>query len=75
MPAWLYIIGGTGILSKWGTTQGNPTVMAAYSLGVTPLMQQLLQITSSNKLYSKEIADADGLTAADSIKDVKYYWD
>lgn len=49
--------------------------MAAYSLGVTPLMQQLLQITSSNKLYSKEIADADGLTGADSIKDVKYYWD
>ena len=75
MPAWLYIIGGTGILSKWGTTQGNPTVMAAYTLGVTSLIHHLLEITSSSKLYSKEIAYANDFTVAGSIKDTKYYWE
>ena len=63
-PARLFIIGGTKIVSKEGTAQGNPTVMTAYTLGVKPLIQYLLEITSSKKLYSKEIAYADDLTVA-----------
>ena len=63
-PARLFIIGGTKIVSKEGTAQGNPTVMTVYTLGVKPLIQYLLEITSSKKLYSKEIAYADDLTVA-----------
>ena len=74
-PARLFIVGGTEILSKEGTIQGDPTAMAAYALGVTQLIQNLLDITSSNKLYSKEIAYADDFTVAGSIKDIKCYWE
>ena len=49
--------------------------MAAYALGVTPLIQYLLEITSSNKLYSKEIEHAGDFTVAGSIKDIKCYWE
>ena len=53
----------------------DPKAMAAYALGVTPLIQHLLEITSSNKLYSKEIAYADDFTVTGLIKDVKCYWE
>ena len=49
--------------------------MAAYALGITPLIHHLLEITSSNKLYSKEIAYADDFTVAGSVKDIKCYWE
>ena len=42
MTASLFIIGG-----DW-TTQGDPTAMAAYALGITPLIHHLQEITSSN---------------------------
>ena len=69
----MFIIGGTEILSKEGNTQGNLKAMAAYGLGVTSLIQHLLKITSSNKLYFKEIVYADDFTVAGSIKDIKCY--
>ena len=37
-PTRLFIIGGTDILSKERTTQGDSTAMAAYPLGVAPLI-------------------------------------
>ena len=58
-PAGLFIIEGSEILSKEGTTQGDPATMATHALGITSLTHHLLEITSSNKLYSKEIAFAN----------------
>ena len=49
--------------------------MAAYPLGVAPLIHNLLEITSSNKLYSKEIAYTDDFTVAGSVKDIKCFWE
>ena len=74
-PAHSFVIGGTEILPKEGTAHVDPTAMAAYALGVTQLIQNLPEVTSSNKLYSKEIAYADDSTAAGSIKDIKCYWE
>ena len=51
VPAHSFIIGGTEILSKEGTAQRDSTAIAAYALGVTPLIQNLLEIMSSNKLH------------------------
>ena len=74
-PARLFIIGGTEFLSKEGATLGNPTAMAARALGVTLLIQHLLEITSSNKLYSKERAYAANFTVAALIKDINCCWE
>ena len=37
MPSHLYIIGGTEMLSKEGTTQGDPTAMAALRRNMSPI--------------------------------------
>ena len=39
--AHLFVIGGKEILSKEGTTQGDPTSMGTYVLGVAPLLHFL----------------------------------
>ena len=37
-PARLFIIRGGELLPKQGTTQGDPTSMGAYTLGILPLL-------------------------------------
>ena len=49
--------------------------MKAYAVGVTPLIQHLVDITLSKYFYSKEKACTDDLTVAGSIKDNKCYWE
>ena len=51
----LFIIGGGELLSKVGTTQGDPTSMGAYTLGISPLLQFLIDFISVNKLNAKEV--------------------
>ena len=48
-PARLFIIGGIEVLYKEGTTQRYPIAMATYPLGVTQLIQHLLEMTPFNK--------------------------
>ena len=74
-PACLFIIGGTEILWKEGTKQGDPTAVAAYALGVTLLIQHFLEMTSSKKPYSNETKYADDFAVAGSIKETKCYWE
>ena len=49
-PARLFIISGGELLSKYGTTQGDQTSVGAYTLGILPLLQFLLDFISVNKL-------------------------
>ena len=74
-PANLFIIGGSKILSKEGTTQGDPTAMAAYALGVTPLLHFFHEFASSHNHSTKEVAFADYFTISGKISEIKEYWD
>ena len=75
IPSHLYIIGGTEMLSKEGTTQGDPTAMAAYALALIPLLRQLIQFINEQNQKTKEVAFADDITTGGKIEDLKCYWD
>ena len=49
--------------------------MVAFALRVTPLIQHILEITSSNKLYSKQMAYTNNFTVVSSIKYIKCSWE
>ena len=63
-PARLFIISGGELLSKEGTTQGDPTSMCAYARGILPLLQSLLDFVSVHELNTEEVAFADDFRVA-----------
>ena len=69
----LFIIDGGELLSNEGTTQGDLTSMGAYALGISPLLQFLLDFISVNDLNAKEVAFADDFTVAGKISSIKDY--
>ena len=75
IPARLFIIGGKELLSREGTTQGDPTAMAAYAIGMTPLLMFLFEYITSNNNTTKHVAFADDFTVAGKIHEIKDYWD
>ena len=70
-PAKLFIIGGGELFPKEGTTQGDPTSMGAYALGILPLLQFLLDFISVNEFNAKEVAFADDFTFAGKLSSIK----
>ena len=71
MSARLFIIGGKELRSCEGTTQGDPTAMAAYALGLIPLLDHLQSVKRS----VKHVAFADDLTGAGKLEEIKIWWD
>ena len=58
------------ISSREGTTQGDPTAMATYALGLVPLIDVLLNIENKGKM----VAFADDLTGADNLEQLHMWW-
>ena len=63
------------ILYKEGTTQGDPTSMGAYALGILPMLHSLLDFVLINNLQTREIAFADDLKVAGKLTDINNFWD
>ena len=74
-PARLFVVGNFELKSTEGTTQGDPTAMAAYALGVTPLIHFLSEFIKINDHHSKEVAFADDFTVAGKVTEIRSYWD
>ena len=74
-PSRLFIVGGTEITSRQGTTQGDLVSMAIYGIVVTPLINMLIDILSNE--YSANVnvmAYADDFSAAGNLKDLRRWY-
>ena len=77
-PARLFVIGGVEIASQEGTTQGDPTAMPIYALGIVPLMLIIVVISepmNSPDSKARQSAYADDLSGAGKIEQLKEWWD
>ena len=63
-PAHLILSDGSTITSEEGTTQGDPTAMAMYALGLVALQEKI----SIKNTGAKHVAYADDLIGAGDIK-------
>jgi len=66
-PANLYVDGDT-LLSREGTTQGDPLAMSMYSVGILPLIHHV-----SGDV--KQVWYADDATAAGELSNLREWWD
>ena len=71
----LFILGNKDIKCKEGRTQGDPTAMAAYALGLTPLIHFLHKYVSMNNHRCKEVAFADNFTMAGKTEGIRSNWE
>ena len=74
-PSRLFIVGGTEITSREGTTQGDPVSMAIYRIEVTPLIKMLIDILSNEYGANVNVvAYADDFSAAGNLQDLRRWW-
>ena len=67
----LFVVGGVELKSKEGTTQGDPTSMALYALGLMPLLWKL----NSSEETADQVGYADDLQCIRKLKMMRKYYD
>ena len=67
----LLVSGGRKILSKEGTTQGDPLGMAMFALAIVPLIMKLMEVCQT----AYQVWFADDAMAAASCEQLKQWWD
>ena len=72
-PARLFIVGGKEIKSREGTTQGDPIAMAAYGIGLTPLLV-ILSRGEADEAW-KQVAFADDISGVGKLIFLRVWWD
>ena len=74
-PSRLFAAGGGEIISSEGTTQGEPTAMGPYALGILQSIKSQLEFINLNEMNAKEGVFEDDISAVDSLNSIKDYWD
>ena len=72
-PSRLFLMGGKEIASQEGTTQGDPTAMPAYAIGLMPLLEILQEGLLTQEV--KNAAYADDLAGTGKLHALKKWWD
>ena len=67
--------GNKEVKCKEGTILWDTIAMAAYALGVTPLIHFLHEYILVNKQWYEEAAFADDFSVAGKTKNIKTYWE
>ena len=75
LSARLFILGGKEILSREGTTQGDPVAMAIYALGILPLLSKIKAKTNLEKQPVLQVAFADDITGSGNLHSLRLWWD
>ena len=68
-PARLFVVGGVEIQSREGTTQGAPSSMYVYGIGVLPLIMALAMEEV------RQSAFADDLAGGGTLEQLRRWWD
>ena len=68
-PARLFLTGGNEIKSAEGTTQGDPTAMPAYGIGILPLLNLIKPDIEPEKM--KHVAYADDLGGGSKLEKLR----
>ena len=66
-------MGGKVIASQEGTTQGDPTAMPTYAIGLMPLLEILQEVLLTQEV--KNAAYADDLASTGKLQALKKWWD
>ena len=72
-PARLFLAGGYEIASAEGTTQGDPTAMPGYGIGILPLLDFIKPEVEPEKM--KHVAYADDLGGGSRLENLRAWWD
>ena len=70
-PSRLFVMGGHEFSSQEGTTQGDPTAMPAYGIGILPFLS-LINPSSEEKV--KQLAYADDLGGGSKLTLLREWW-
>ena len=70
-PSRLFIAGGKELKSSEGTTQGDPSAMPAYGIGILPF---LALIKSGGAEEVKQLAYADDIGGGAKLKTLREWW-
>ena len=75
LPSRLFMIRGSELKSREGTTQGDLAAMAMYAIAIIPLLLMLVdQAEQLPGKRTKSVAYADDFTGAGSITNLLHWW-
>ncbi len=73
VPSRLFVAGGEEITSSEGSTQGDPSAMPSYAIGILPLLVLIKPEIEPEKM--KHVAYADDLGGGSKLEKLRAWWD
>ena len=73
VPSRLFVAGGVEITSSEGTTQGDPSAMPSYAVGILPFLSMIKPVDHPELM--KHVAYADDLGGGSKLEKLREWWD